>query len=130
MITSFYAALLVLLLIFLSTKIIQNRRSIKISLGDNGDKILQSKIRAHGNFTEYTPIFLIMLFLSETAGLNKYFIHLFGIIFFAGRICHAYGIMVAEIKDKKFIFRQIGMFLTFFCLGSLALVLLSKRLWF
>ena len=59
MITSLYTALLALILIFLSIKIIQNRRSAKISLGENGDDFLHRKIRAHGNFIEYTPIFLI-----------------------------------------------------------------------
>jgi len=123
MITSLYAALLGLILIFLSVKIIQNRRSSKISLGDKGDIFLQNKIRAHGNFTEYTPIFLIMLILVEFAGLNKYFIHLFGIIFIIGRASHAYGITLAETKSKNFLFRQAGMFCTFLCLGSLALIL-------
>ena len=32
-----------------------------ISLGESGDDFLQRKIRAHGNFIEYAPIFLIML---------------------------------------------------------------------
>jgi uncharacterized membrane protein YecN with MAPEG domain len=126
MITSFYTAISAIILIFLSIKIIQNRRSSKISIGDEGDDFLQRKIRAHGNFIEYTPIFLIMLILVEMAGLNKYFIHFFGIIFIAGRISHAYGITVAEIKNRNFIFRQVGMFFTFFCLSSLALILLFQ----
>jgi uncharacterized membrane protein YecN with MAPEG domain len=123
MITSLYTALLALILIFLSIKIIQNRRSSKISLGENGDDFLQRKIRAHGNFIEYTPIFLIMLLLVEMAGLNKYFVHFFGIIFIVGRASHSYGIVIAEVRAKNFLFRQAGMFCTFFCLSSLALIL-------
>jgi uncharacterized membrane protein YecN with MAPEG domain len=131
MITSFYTALLAIIMIFLSVKIIINRKSSKIplGLGNQGlgnDDFLQRKIRAHGNFTEYTPIFLIMLLLVELAGLNKYFIHFFGLIFFVGRLTHAYGIMIAEIKNKNFLFRQAGMFCTFFCLSSLALILLIQ----
>jgi uncharacterized membrane protein YecN with MAPEG domain len=126
MITSLYTALLALILIFLSIKIIQNRRSSKISLGENGDDFLRRKIRAQGNFIEYTPIFLIMLLLVEMAGLNKYFIHFFGIIFMVGRLTHAYGIMIAEVRAKNFLFRQAGMFCTFFCLSSLALILLFQ----
>jgi uncharacterized membrane protein YecN with MAPEG domain len=116
MTTSLYTALLALILIFLSIKIIQNRRSAKISLGENGDDFLHRKIRAHGNFIEYTPIFLIMLILVEINGLDKYFIHFFGIIFISGRALHAYGIMVAEVRAKNFLFRQAGMFCTFFLL--------------
>ena len=123
MITSFYTALSAIILIFLSIKIIQNRRSSKIAFGDEGDNFLQRKIRAHGNFIEYTPIFLIMLILVEMAGLNKYFIHFFGIIFIVGRALHDYGITIAEIRNKNFLFRQAGMFCTFFCLSSLALIL-------
>ena len=126
MTTSFYVGLLGLILIFLSVKIIQNRRFAKISLGDDGNSLLQSKIRAHENFIEYAPIFLIMLISVEIGGLNKYFIHLFGIIFTIGRISHAYGMMISEIRSKYFLFRQIGMFCTFFCLGILALILLIQ----
>ena len=126
MTTSFYVGLLGLILIFLSVKIIQNRRFAKISLGDDGNSLLQSKIRAHGNFIEYAPIFLIMLISVEIGGLNKYFIHLFGIIFTIGRVSHAYGMMISEIRSKDFLFRQIGMFCTFFCLGILALILLIQ----
>jgi len=123
MITSIYTALLGLILIFLSVKIIQNRRYAKIAFGDKDDSLLQRRIRAHGNFIEYTPIFLIMLILVEIGGLNKYLIHLFGIIFIIGRASHAYGITIAEIRNRNFLFRQAGMFCTFFCLGSLALIL-------
>ena len=126
MITSFYTALSAIILIFLSIKIIQNRRSSKIVFGDEGDNFLQRKIRAHGNFIEYTPIFLIILILVEMDGLNKYFIHFFGIIFIAGRVSYAFGISIAEIKNRNFIFRQAGMFSTFFCLSSLALILLFQ----
>jgi len=126
MIASFYTALSAIILIFLSIKIIQNRRSSKIAIGDESNDFLQRKIRAHGNFIEYTPIFLIMLILVEMAGLNKYFIHFFGIIFIAGRLSHAFGISIAEIKNKNFIFRQVGMVCTFFCLSSLALILLFQ----
>ncbi len=126
MITSFYTALSAIILIFLSIKIIQNRKASKIPLGAEGDDFLQRKIRAHGNFIEYTPIFLIMLLLVEMAGLNKYFVHFFGIIFIVGRISHSYGIRIAEVKNRNFLFRQAGMFCTFFCLSSLALILLFQ----
>lgn len=126
MITSFYTAILAIILIFLSVKIIQNRRSSKIPIGTDSDNFLQRKIRAHGNFTEYTGFFLIMLLLVEIAGLNKYFIHFFGLIFITGRVLHAYGLIIAEIKNKNFIFRQAGMACTFFCLSSLALILIFQ----
>jgi uncharacterized membrane protein YecN with MAPEG domain len=87
------------------------------------DDFLHRKIRARGNFIEYTPIFLIMLMLVEINGFDKYFIHFFGIVFISGRALHAYGIVVAEVRARNFFFRQAGMFCTFFCLSSLALIL-------
>ncbi len=124
MITSIYAASLAFILIFLSIKIIKNRRFSKIALGDKGEDILQRKIRAHGNFIEYTPLFLILLFLVEVEGLNKYFIHIIGATYVIGRISHAYGIIVAEVSNKNYIYRQTGMVCTFLCLASLAAILL------
>ena len=126
MTTSIYAALLALMLIFLSIKIIKNRRFSKVEIGDNGNDFLQRTIRAHGNFVEYTPIFLIMLILAEVGGLNKYLIHFFGIIYILGRISHAYGIAVAEVKNRNFKYRVSGMICTFSCLASLALVLVVQ----
>ena len=126
MTSSIYAALLALILILLSAKIIKNRRSSKIVLGDQGDDLLQRKIRAHGNFVEYAPLFLIMLILAEIGGLNIYVIHLFGVTFIVGRILHAYGIITAEMHNRNFLFRQAGMFSTFSCLGALALTLLFQ----
>jgi hypothetical protein len=41
-----------------------------------------------------------MLLLVEMAGLNKYFVHFFGIIFIVGRASHAYGVIIAEVKNK------------------------------
>lgn len=126
MITSIYAALLALILIFLSIKIIKNRRFSKVEIGDNGNDSLQRAIRAHGNFIEYTPIFLIMLILAEVGGLNKYLIHFFGIIYILGRISHAYGIAVAELKNRNFKYRVSAMICTFSCLAILALILVVQ----
>jgi len=126
MITSFYAGLAGLILIFLSVKIIQARRFFKIAVGDEGNNFLQRKIRAHGNFIEYSVIFLIMLFFAETEKLDKNFVHLLGVAFIIGRILHAYGIIASEVKNKNFFYRQAGMFCTFFCLFYLSLFLIFQ----
>jgi uncharacterized membrane protein YecN with MAPEG domain len=126
MTTSLYAAILVVILIALSVKVIGARRSAKISINDGENENLKRRIRAHGNFIEYTPIFLLTLAIAESQGLDHNYIHLLGSIFIAGRLFHAYGITKAEVENKNFLYRQIGMFCTFSCLGFAALTLLIQ----
>ncbi|MBU6140868.1 MAG: MAPEG family protein [Proteobacteria bacterium] len=128
MTTSLYAAILVIILIVLSAKVIGARRSAGASLNDGNDDKLKRRIRAHGNFVEYTPIFLLTLLITELQGLEGVYLNLFGSLFVIGRTLHAYGIVESETKNKNFLYRQSGMFCTFFCLGSLALILLIQFL--
>jgi uncharacterized membrane protein YecN with MAPEG domain len=65
-ITPLYAGLLALLYLVLSYRIVVLRRN-KVSLGDGGNPILQRRIRAHGNFSEYVPMILIMLGILDAA---------------------------------------------------------------
>lgn len=68
MISSFYAAILALLIVWLSLRVIKLRRIKKVRLGDGGEPELQVAIRAQGNATEYVPISLILLVLLELSG--------------------------------------------------------------
>ena len=51
-ITPLYAALLTLLMIALSVRVVQYRRANMISVGDSNDKALLKRIRAQGNCVE------------------------------------------------------------------------------
>ena len=128
MITSLYAAILAIILITLSILTIKARRVAKVSIGNSDDDNLQRKIRAHGNFVEYSPIFIIILAIAESNSMHPYLIHFFGVIFLIGRILHAFGVIKMEVVKKKFIYRIAGMFCTFFCLGFLSLILLVQFL--
>ena len=72
MATSFYAAFSGILLIFLSWNIIRIRRKRQVALNDGGHLDLQRAIRAQANFSEFTPIFLILLFICEYNGCLLY----------------------------------------------------------
>ena len=66
MITALYASLLAILLFILSIRVIGLRGNPIFSFiaqGKGDDEMLQRAIRAHGNFTEYVPTMLILLFL-------------------------------------------------------------------
>ena len=91
MVTALYAALLALLLFILSIRVIGLRGNpafafIAQSRGD--DELLQRAIRAHGNFTEYVPTMLILLYFLETSGLSAGLLHAFAGAFLLGRMVH------------------------------------------
>jgi uncharacterized protein len=109
-IISSYAAVLVLLFVFLSARIIRLRIANRISIGDSGNSQLQRAIRVHSNFSEYVPIALILAFLAQAQGASGYFLHLVCLSLVLGRFVHAYGF--GKQKESLKI-RTAGMVLTF-----------------
>ena len=98
--TSIYAGLSGLLLVWLAYRTIKARRVNKIKLGDGGVFELQSAIRAHGNFAEYMPITIILLFLFEYNGAPVWMIHLIGTTFLIGRLIHAQGLLKDNLRKR------------------------------
>lgn len=116
-ITAFYAGLLAILFFYLSVLVIKGRWDKKIALGDGGDKHFQQLIRAHGNFSEYTPICLILLFIAEINGSDTSVLHAAGMALLAGRFFHAFGLRRhAGVSWQRF----FGMCATFSALIGLA----------
>ena len=107
---SLYAALLALLFVALSIRIIRLRRSLHIALGDSGNETLLRAISVHANFAEYVPLSLILLCLMEGQGAHPALLHGLGVILLTGRLSHAYGVSQAH---ENFRFRVVGMALTF-----------------
>ncbi len=123
MISSLYAAMLALLIVWLSLRVIKLRRINKVRFGDGGNTALQAAIRAQGNAIEYIPISLILLILLELSGAHSALIHLGGIAVLVGRLIHARGLLVESIP-----YRVLGMQLTIFTLIGLALANLAYAL--
>ena len=109
-ITAFYAGLLGILFLYLSVLVIKGRFSKKISLGNGGDHHFQQVIRAHGNFSEYTPIVLILLFVAEVNLSHPIILHLAGTALLSGRFLHAFGLRRHSGSSWQ---RISGMLLTF-----------------
>lgn len=124
-ITPVYAALLAIALVVLSWRVIRLRRKHKTSLGDGGKMELLRAIGVQANFSEYTPIFLILLALAELTDVAPWALHLWGVAFCAGRISHAYGVSQLE---EPFQFRIGGMITTFTVLVTCAVTLLARSL--
>jgi hypothetical protein len=117
MISSFYAAVLALLIVYLSLRVIKLRRANQVKLGDGGVPELEGAIRAQGNATEYVPISLILLVLLELDGANLAFIHVGGIALIMGRLIHAKGLLTDNLP-----YRILGMQFTLFTIITLALL--------
>lgn len=117
MVSSIYASILALFIVWLSLNVIKLRRSKKIKLGDGGETDLQYAIRAHGNATEYIPISLILLILLELSGISIWLVHLGGVLIIIGRIVHAKGLLTQTLSA-----RVLGMQITIFNLIGLAVM--------
>ncbi|WP_299073966.1 MAPEG family protein [uncultured Paraglaciecola sp.] len=118
-ITAFYAGLLGILFLYFSILVVKGRFSKQISLGDGGDHHFQQVVRAHGNFSEYTPIVLILLFVAEVNDSHPIALHLAGTALLAGRFIHAFGVRRHSGSSWQ---RVTGMLLTFAALFGLSVL--------
>ena len=100
----------------LSLRVIGVRRRRQLGIGDGGDQDLARRIRAQGNFTEYTPLALVLILLLELGGVPAWQLHLLGAALILGRIVHAWSLTANSTNG-----RLVGMTLTFFVLVAGAL---------
>ena len=115
MTSAIYAVISTCILVWLTFQVIKQRRTHKVALGDGGKPGLQNAIGAHGNAVETIPIFLILLFALEYNGGHLVLVHILGLLFTAGRIIHALGLLSADLKG-----RVLGMKLTIFPIIALS----------
>lgn len=101
-IVAFYIALNLLLTPVLMYRVGQIRIRKNILLGDGGNDLLLSRMRAHANFTENAPLALIGLIGLAMLGANPIVLHVFGAAFFIGRVLHAMG-MAETFKQGRLI---------------------------
>jgi len=88
-VTPLYAAVLGVLFVALSVRVIVARRSRRLAFGAGGEPGMERRIRIHANFAEYTPLALILLFMAESLGAAALWLHLLGASLLAGRLAHA-----------------------------------------
>ena len=117
MVSSVYAAILALWILWLSLRVIRLRQKKKVRLGDGGDPELRAAIRVQGNATEYIPIALILLFLLEMNGASEVLINLAGICLITGRAFHYRALTLDNIR-----LRRLGMQFTIFTIIALSLL--------
>ena len=127
-IVPFYAAVLGLIFIFLSARVIVMRRQTRVRLGAGGHEVLERRIRVQGNFAEYVPITIILLTFLEWNGATKWLIHALCIALLLGRCIHAYCVSRTDEDIRQ---RRAGMTLTFgtLLIAAIGVVYYSGTRW-
>ena len=124
-ITAIYAGLLGVLLLALSVSVIRLRWKHQQGIMDGGHRDLARAIRVQGNFTEYVPMALILMFLGEAAAYPAWAIHLLGIALVVARCAHAWGLSQSEKRTPG---RAVGVTLTFAVIAAGSLMALATGL--
>jgi uncharacterized protein len=104
---------LLFLFIGLSFNAAYIRRKSGLAVGEGQNEKLIRAVRAHGNFSEFTPMFLISLVIVDQLSKNCDYVACLGSIFVLGRVSHALSMFL-----KKGILRVIGMMMTMIPLVS------------
>lgn len=114
-ITLTIAAAAALLNIWIAQRVGRARGIAKVSVGDGGNELLTRRMRAHANYVEYTPFFLILLALIELARGPVIWLWAVSIVYILGRILHVFGMDGAHRP------RMIGTITTMAALLGLAI---------
>lgn len=112
--------------IWLSLRVSMHRRTHRVSIGDGGNEAVLARMRAHGNFAEQVPLFLILLGLVELAVGASIWLWIAGLLFVAARLMHPFG-MDRPAPNAP---RMIGILLSWLLilgLGLYALILVSTN---
>ena len=120
-----YAAVLVLIFVLLSVRVIQMRAFAKIGLGHGNNPVMERRIRVHGNFAEYVPLALLLLLCMELQSQSRILIHVLCIALIAARVVHAIG--VTPVKEN-FPMRVASVLTTFAVLVVASVMLLYVAL--
>ncbi len=121
-----YVAVLVLLGVVLTFRVVFVRRAEKVGIGDGGNKELARRIRVHGNFCEQAPMLFVVLALLPVLGAREWMVHVVGFCAVTGRMLHAIGLN--QTIGPSF-GRVAGMILTTSALviGAISLLVLAWR---
>lgn len=125
--TLIYAGILGLLLIVLSIRVSLRRRDTLVSLGDGNDAELQRRCRIHGNFTEFAPIALILIWMLDFAQFSVWLIHLLGILLVLARLLHVWSLSIGTGMER-FPARAAGILGTYIVIGTASIMALCWAL--
>jgi len=108
-ITLIIAAALGLLNVWLGVRVLRDRFSNKVSLGDGDMPLIRARMRAHANFNEYVPIALILMALVEMNVGGSRWLWGIGALLVVARVLHPFGLE----RPAPNPYRMLGAVLTF-----------------
>ena len=120
-ITALYAALLVAVLIFLTTRIGLKRAKTRVSILDGGNKEVAVEMRRHGNFVEHVPLLILLMAIIEINGGHSVFLHVMGVTLVICRIAHPIGLHYDRVQTPLRVIGPVGTGLITGLLGLMAL---------
>ena len=92
----------------LAFRVIKKRREFKVPVGTGNRSELETAIRAHGNFSEYVPFFLLLLLTAEINQAPIWLLVPCALLMITGRLIHSIAIPSGDLPK-----RVMGMQLTF-----------------
>lgn len=108
-VTAIYTALSACLVVVLIFRVGQVRRSEQVGLGTDGSPLLLQRVRAHGNATEFLPITLLLMLVTElNNALSPTWLHLLGALLIVSRIAHAWGLETSPGTSAGRVFGTLG----------------------
>ena len=120
-ITLTIAAAAALINLWLATRVSRLRFRDKVSIGEGNSPGLATRMRAHANFVEYTPFFLILLGLVELSQGSKTWLWGVAIVYILARLAHPFGMD----RQAPNTLRVIGILVTWAVLLGLAVYALA-----
>lgn len=102
--------------VWLALRVSHLRRLNRVLIGDEGNARVTARMRAHANFVEYTPSFLILLGLVEASQGPQGLLWAVAILFILSRLAHPFGME----RPAPNLLRMGGVLVTWLCLLGLA----------
>ncbi len=115
MITAIYAAVLAVMYVGLALAVVRQRFKLRVGLGDGQQPELIKAIRIHGNFAEYVPFLLVLMFIVEQQQAAAWQIHLLGVLTVGGRLLHLIGLRKSSGTSIARFFGIISTFAALLC---------------
>ena len=119
-VTTLLTTCLAVLLVVLSMRVVNVRRSERVSLGTGQSPRLERRVRAQGNLAEYAPFGIALVALCELNGAPWWLVGVPAVTFLIGRAMHGYAL---SFTDGDLRFRVLGMQLTLYAI--IALIVLA-----
>ncbi len=90
-----YAGFFGIMLVLLSWRIVRLRHkygSFNHKMNEGGHNEMTAAVRAQGNFIEYLPLALLLMWMLETMQFSAWIIHALGVLLILARLLHVHGL--------------------------------------